>query len=102
MRNRKTEVISFKADEQLLAALKGVANRSEFIRAAILAALDNTCPLCGGAGALTPNQMRHWHDLTSDHSLETCSDCNETRLVCSNRRSVTDGAAEAAHSKERD
>jgi hypothetical protein len=81
----KTEVISFKADEALLKAMKGIANRSEFIRSAILSALDSTCPLCSGTGTLTPNQMRHWNELAVDHSVEECEDCREVRLVCSNR-----------------
>jgi len=85
MPRSKTEVVSFKADATLLDAMRGVANRSEFIRTAILAALDNTCPLCSGTGALTPNQMRHWNDLATDHSVEECEDCREVRLVCSNR-----------------
>jgi hypothetical protein len=85
MARGKTEVVSFKADEALLAAMRGVANRSEFIRTAILAALDSTCPLCSGTGTLTPNQMRHWNDLKSDHSVEECEDCREVHLVCSNR-----------------
>ena len=85
MARSKTEVVSFKADTALLDAMRGVANRSEFIRSAILAALDSTCPLCSGTGTLTPNQMRHWNDLASDHSVEECEDCREVRLVCSNR-----------------
>ena len=85
MPKSKTEVVSFKADATLLDAMRGVANRSEFIRTAILAALDSTCPLCGGTGTLTPNQMRHWNDLASDHSVAECEDCREVRLVCSNR-----------------
>ena len=85
MPRSKTEVVSFKADATLLDAMRGVANRSEFIRTAILAALDSTCPLCSGAGTLTPNQMRHWNDLVIDHSVEECEDCREVRLVCSNR-----------------
>ena len=85
MARSKTEVVSFKADESLLDAMRGVTNRSEFIRSAILAALDSTCPLCSGSGRLTPNQMRHWNDLATDHSVEECEDCQEVRLVCSNR-----------------
>lgn len=85
MTARKTEIISFKADESLLSALKGVENRSDFIRSAIMSALDNSCPLCGGSGVLSPNQMRHWHELSEDHSLEECEDCSEVRLVCARR-----------------
>jgi len=85
MARAKTEVVSFKADPALLGAMRGITNRSEFIRSAILAALDSTCPLCSGTGTLTPNQMRHWNDLATDHSVEECEDCQEVRLVCSNR-----------------
>lgn len=86
MPRSKTEVISFKADSELLKALSGLSNKSEFIRTAILAALDSTCPLCAGTGTLTPNQMRHWNELAADHSLEECEHCRETRLVCGHRR----------------
>ncbi|MBD3348359.1 MAG: CopG family transcriptional regulator [Candidatus Eisenbacteria bacterium] len=79
---KKTEIISFKADGSLVEALKGVENRSNFIRAAVMSALDNSCPLCGGRGVLTPNQMRHWKELSGDHRLEKCEACSEVRLVC--------------------
>jgi len=78
----KTEVVTFKADAGLLEAMKGVENRSEFIRSAILAALENCCPLCGGSGHLSPNQMRHWREFTRHHDLAECEDCREIRLVC--------------------
>ena len=45
---KKQEIITFKADEPLLEAMDGITNRSEFIRAAILSALDSVCPLCKG------------------------------------------------------
>ncbi len=75
-------VITFKADAALMAALKRVPNRSEFIRAAILAALDNHCPLCGGTGVLTPHQKTHWEVFARRHPLRECSDCHEAHLVC--------------------
>ncbi len=70
MARRRSEVISFKADEALLGAMRGLANRSEFIRGAILSALENRCPLCGGTGLLSPNQMDHWREFEEDHSIE--------------------------------
>ncbi len=82
MKRHKTEVISFKADEALLEALGAVPNRSDFIRQAVLAALRNTCPLCGGAGVLTPGQMKHLSDFLSEHALEECQTCHERHLVC--------------------
>ena len=84
MARAKTEVVSFKADPALLGAMRGIANRSEFIRSAILAALDSTCPLCSGTGILTPSQMRHWDEFAEDHSLRECESCREVHLVCSN------------------
>jgi hypothetical protein len=84
--DKKTEIITFKADKSLLVALKGIRNRSEFIRSAILNALDTTCPLCSGTGMLTPNQMKHWVEFVADHPLEECEDCRETHLTCAKRR----------------
>lgn len=79
---KKSEIITFKADASLMEALQGVENRSSFIRAAILAALDSTCPLCKGSGILTPNQRKHWQEFSSTHSLRECNECNELHLVC--------------------
>ena len=75
-------VITFKADTSLLEALKKIPNRSEFIRAAILSALENHCPLCRGTGVLTPNQKTHWDAFARSHSLRECDDCHEVHLVC--------------------
>ncbi len=56
MSQSKPAIVTFKAEPSLVEALRGVPNRSAFIRAAVLAALENTCPLCGGAGILTAEQ----------------------------------------------
>ena len=66
----------------LLAALGGIANRSQFIRTAILNALESACPLCKGSGTLTPNQWSHWETFSTDHFVEECEECHESRLVC--------------------
>ena len=79
-------VVSFKVSRSFLEAMKGVPNRSEFIRAAVLTALDSACPLCKGTGILTPNQKRHWQTFARDHSLQECQDCHELRLICEPRR----------------
>ena len=79
---RKQEIITFKVDEPLWEALQGVSNRSEFIRAAILAALENTCPLCKGSGTLTPDQRKHWEEFAQRHTVEQCDDCHAIHLVC--------------------
>jgi hypothetical protein len=84
MKSAKPKIITFKADKSLLRALRGIANRSEFIRTAIVNALDGVCPLCKGTGILTPNQRSHWDSFAADHSVEECDECHELRLVCTN------------------
>ena len=80
--SRKEEVITFKVDESLSEAMSGIRNRSEFIRRAILSALDSTCPLCQGTGILTPSQREHWHEFSEHHHVEQCDSCHEAHLVC--------------------
>ncbi len=78
----KADTITFKVDAHLAEAMRGIENRSEFIRNAILAALDNTCPLCGGAGVLTPPQKEHWSQFSRTHHLAECAECHELHLCC--------------------
>lgn len=78
----KETVVTFKADASLLESIRHIPNRSEFIRSAILAALENHCPLCGGTGVLTPNQKRHWEEFAQHHPLRECDECHEVRLIC--------------------
>jgi len=79
---KKQDIVTFKADQTLIDAMRSIPNRSEFIREAILAALDNSCPLCGGTGTLTPDQHRHWQTFTSQHSVTECTHCHAVHLVC--------------------
>lgn len=78
----KESVITFKVDASLLEALKSIPNRSEFIRSAILFALENQCPLCQGTGVLTPNQRNHWEEFARHHHVKECGECHEVHLVC--------------------
>ena len=94
MSKRKSEIITFKADESLLEALHGVPNRSSFIRSAVLAALNSTCPLCMGSGILTPNQQKHWRTFAGSHEVRECDECNETHLVCSHDHSAGHASAD--------
>jgi len=75
-------IVTFKAEEALIEAMEGIPNRSEFIRSAILAALDGVCPVCRGTGVLSAAQRRHWREFRRSHELATCDDCHEVRLVC--------------------
>ncbi|HUU23484.1 MAG TPA: CopG family transcriptional regulator [Phycisphaerae bacterium] len=86
MRQPKPEIITFKAAADLLKAMKGIRNRSAFIRSAVLAALNNVCPLCRGAGTLNPKQREHWDAFAETHPVAECDDCHELHLVCENRR----------------
>ena len=79
---RKEEIITFKVDERLAAAMAGIDNRSAFIRDAILSALGNTCPVCRGTGILSVSQQNHWHEFAGHHHVEQCDECNEVHLVC--------------------
>lgn len=85
MKRPKSEIITFKADGALREAMNGIANRSEFIRAAIVGALDGVCPLCRGTGILTANQRNHWSKFAVDHAVAECRSCHEPHLVCSYR-----------------
>ncbi len=82
MGRSKDEIITFKADQALSEAMQGIANRSEFIRNAIMAALESTCPLCKGSGIMTPEQKKHWQEFAEHHKIEECDDCHAFHIVC--------------------
>ena len=98
MAQQKQEVISFKVDARTLEQLQNIPNRSEFIRSAVMRALDNTCPLCGGTGVLTPTQKMHWEKFREKHSFIECTDCHEMRLICV--ASGEDAASQAHHDED--
>jgi hypothetical protein len=79
---KKEEIITFKVDEGLSQAMGGIPNRSEFIRSAIMAALDSTCPLCGGSGIMTPDQRKHWKEIAKSHTVRECTECHAFHIVC--------------------
>lgn len=88
--SHKQEIITFKVDESLRHAMRGIPNRSEFIRHAILAALDSACPLCRGTGILTPHQRQGLQGFMAHHKLTECDDCHAFHLECE----ADDSAAE--------
>lgn len=93
MGSRKPSIVTFKAGPALLDALRAVPNRSEFIRAAVLNALEHACPLCGGSGVFSPEQRRHWETFRKRHPVRECGDCHATYLVCgADRRRPRRGA----------
>lgn len=82
MAGPKQDIVTFKVDDTLMELMKGIENRSEFIRRAILAALESVCPLCKGTGVLTPKQKEHWEAFALDHAVTECEDCHEFHLTC--------------------
>ena len=48
---KNNELLSFKVSKDVAVLLKGIKNRSEFIRNAIETALENICPWCKGSGS---------------------------------------------------
>lgn len=85
MAGAKQAIVTFKVDEELARRLRRVGNRSQFIRAALLAALEDTCPLCGGAGTLGREQRRIWDRFVATHPLAECSRCHESVPTCGGR-----------------
>jgi len=82
MKKEKLDIITFKVPESLRDAMKGISNRSEFIRTAVMVALDSVCPLCKGTGVMMPNQRTHWDSFTTEHHFEECDTCNAVHVVC--------------------
>lgn len=78
----KDEVISFKVGSALARAIRRLPNRSQFIRAAVLSALDHACPLCQGTGIMTPEQKKHWDAFARDHRVKHCQQCDALYLSC--------------------
>jgi len=75
MSHSKQETITFKVDSELATILARLPNRSEFIRKALLSAIENTCPVCQGTGQLDAHQKEHWETLVEEHHLEHCEKC---------------------------
>lgn len=75
-------MFTFKTDEQLAELLDRIPNRSEFIRKALLTAMERHCPLCHGSGILTVEQQQHLGHFLSTHPLEKCHSCNAIHFTC--------------------
>ncbi len=82
MARGKGEVISFKVGAALARTIRRLPNRSEFIRAAVLSALEHACPLCQGTGIMTPEQKKHWETFTRDHTVKHCQQCDALYISC--------------------
>ena len=82
MKILKDKIITIKIDKELSDALKGVKNKSEFVRGAILKSIESKCPLCLGKGIMTAEQAKHWKKFIKDHKVKFCPDCGENYIEC--------------------
>jgi hypothetical protein len=82
MAKSKQEIITFKVDESLARLIRRIPNRSQFIRGALLAALNGICPLCQGSGILSADQKEHWSRFTEHHQLRECPECEAVIVEC--------------------
>jgi hypothetical protein len=79
---KKADTVTFKVDPNLLEILQSMPNRSEFIRSAILHALDHVCPLCSGVGVLSPAMKKCWDKFAEKHEIKKCAKGDEIELLC--------------------
>ena len=77
----KTEVVAFKVEEELADFLNKLPNKSEFIRKAIAAQMNMSCPMCGGAGQVTRWTHDHYAQLLDRLHRQNCDACgHDTRI----------------------
>jgi hypothetical protein len=78
----KSVLVAVKVDAETAALLDALPNKSEFIRAALRARFEETCPLCQGSGVRPPAHVerpggRHLHVLPRAR----CGDCGRESPV---------------------
>ena len=78
----KSALIAIKVDVETAALLDALPNKSEFVRAALRARLEETCPLCAGTGVRAAAHVerpggRHLHALPRAR----CADCGRESPV---------------------
>lgn len=94
-RGPKRSLVALKIDDETAAMLDGLPNKSEFIRAALRARLEETCPLCAGTGVRARLHVerpggRHLHVLPRAR----CGDCGrESPVVADVDPATADRAA---------
>ena len=81
-----TEFLPISSTGHLLLVEHWMPIRSEFIRSAIMTALDSTCPLCRGSGTMTPDQLKHWRETAKSHAVRECAECHALTIECSSER----------------
>ena len=74
-KTEKSEIVAFKVDADLAEFLDRLPNKSEFIRRAILAQFNLTCPLCTGSGVVPSGIHHHFEHVIEHHSTRPCEKC---------------------------
>src|ERR1700761_7590265 len=74
-KTEKSQIVAFKVDEDLANFLDKLPNKSEFIRRAILAQFNMTCPLCTGSGVVPSGLHHHFEHVIEHHSTRPCEKC---------------------------
>jgi hypothetical protein len=77
-RELKLTTVGFRCDSDLAKELAGLANASEFMRAAVKRALGGGCPLCRGAGRVDDPSVEA--KLVSLHPPQSCIRCGRCEL----------------------
>ena len=72
---KKSQIVAFKVEDELAAFLDKLPNKSEFIRRAILAQFNMTCPLCTGSGVVPSGIHEHFKDVIKNQSSRPCEKC---------------------------
>lgn len=74
-KERKSQIVAFKVEDELAEFLDKLPNKSEFIRRAILAQFNMTCPLCTGSGVVPSGIHHHFSEVIDHHSARPCEKC---------------------------
>jgi hypothetical protein len=72
---KKSQIVAFKVEDELAAFLDNLPNKSEFIRRAILAQFNMTCPLCTGSGVVPSGIHNHFEHVIEHSSSRPCEKC---------------------------
>lgn len=72
---KKAEIVAFKVEKELAEFLDHLPNKSDFIRRAILAQFNMTCPLCTGTGVVARGLHLHFNDVIARSLERPCAKC---------------------------
>src|SRR5687768_4572209 len=92
--NPKSSIVALKVDAETAAMLGALPNKSEFIRAALRARLDEICPLCRGSGVRPEAPTAHAPGGRHLHALPRvrCGDCRREWPVVADVEEAERGA----------